>query len=292
MSKNKAKHQIRPPARQSEKSDKKSGAVKLLVISALVLLGVAIFFLMKEKRSVPVIQTATYVQQTPNGAPMVRGLVPAPIDVVHRFSFIDSMPEISLQQLRDSADVILKLEGNPFLFTADDKEIFALLKEYVGGQRIIQWARTFDESDGRMSYGCNDQAFQVLYSQGSTEFVALTFYHELKHASDCFKYMREHGITDPVKMKIFTGDELKSFEEVAYAAQVRFFLALWSKKMLPTQVSRATEINDAGIFQQTMEAWHAIHDNKFGEWFDQMTTAGPRGNKGSSFIKKVEPAEK
>ncbi len=207
---------------------------------------------------------------------------------------IESLPQITLRQLNASADVILGLEGNPFLSTPYDLEIFKLLKEYEAGTRKIHWVLTPEPIRGtlHMAHSCITGGFAAAPSQSSTEFVALTFYHELQHAVDCLKYVREQNILDRSRRQDWYYADEKGSEEVAYAAQVRFFLALHSKGMLPSQVSSATESNDGGIFEQTLRVWHAIHDNTFGEWYDRMVLAGPNSNTPPKFLNEVKPEVK
>ncbi len=274
MSKNKTKQQIHTLATQSEKSDKKSGAVKLLVISALILSSIAIFLLTKENREVVKREPQLATQHISTPAPRAQQLVPSPIEINHDFRSVESLPQIVPDQLRTSADVILKLEASPFLQTQDDHEIFALLKEYVEGKRAIHW--TLDpnpliskgaSASAAMAFNCVDpnpgDSFGVGPVQWNTEMVALVFYHELKHAVDCHVYEQKHGVRrEPDDVS------LEESEKVAYAAQVRFFVALYHAGMLPKVVS-GSPYGDFGIFQNMQEVWQAILNNRFGEWYRQ-----------------------
>lgn len=288
MSKNKNKQQIRPPVRQSEQLDKKSWTVKLLAISALVLLGVVIFFLSKEKRTTQAVSSP--MAQVPS---QVRGqdLVPQPMEILHSVNSVESLPQVTPDQLRASADVILKLENSPVLSTADDREIFGLLKEYVAGTRKIYW--TLDSrpliangarASAAMAFNCVDDkpgdSFGVGPVQWNTEFVALVFYHELKHAVDCLKYEQKHGVRrDPDDVSH------EDAEKVAYAAQVRFFVALYLQGMLPKTVS-GSPYGDFGIFGNMQEVWEAILNNRFGQWYRQAsTTTGPKSPDPEVYLK-------
>lgn len=269
----------------------KNGTTTFLAISAILLLGVVIFFLMKEKRVEPVVgKPATHhPAEQKSGVAMVRGLVPELMDITHEFMGVESMSQVTPEQLRTSAELILSLEGNPFLSTPDDREIFQFLKKHK-----INWKSVSEliGGKGRTAYSCVSGEFTVGPIQASTEILALSFYHELRHASDCFKYLEEHGTSDASKKGYHSPNLEKGFEEVAYAAQVRFFLALYSRGMLPKQVSAATPNNDGGVLEQTLQAWEAIYDDKFEEWYDRMLMEVRRGRVTPSFIHKVEPGAK
>ena len=63
-------------------------------------------------------------------------------------------------------------------------------------------------------------------------------------------------------------DDLCLYEAPAYAAQVRFLVALHNKGMLPDRVS-AGEPSDAGLLVQTLEAWDALAEGEetFCRWY-------------------------
>ncbi len=289
----KTKHQVRSAVKMAEKPVNKNWSGMLLAISALVLGGIAIFFLAKERNTRSVVNRPAAAHQTVNTA--VRAQVPELVDLDHEFVSVKNLPAVSPQQLRASADVILEFEGDPFLSTQDDKEIFALLKEYVQGTRRIQWVFYSEPigGTGRMAYDCvNDRYAVAAPSQGSTEFVALGFYHEMKHASDCLKYIQKNNIQDRTQMKGFYNSDLEGFEETAYAAQARLYAVLYKRGRLPKQVSAETGMNDSGVMQQTIEVWGAIYRNNFREWYRRTMKAGIEGNVGPDFIKEVGPVVK
>ncbi len=213
------------------------------------------------------------------------------MEIRHNFNSVESLPQVTPDQLRASADVILKLEASPFLQTQDDHKIFALLKEYVEGKRAIHWTLDANplvsrgaSASAAMAFNCVDpnpgDSFGVGPVQWNTEMVALVFYHELKHAVDCHVYEQKHGVRrDPDDVSH------EDSEKVAYAAQVRFFVALYHAGMLPKTVSGSV-YGDFGIFGSMQEVWEAILNNRFDQWYQHAAgTTGPRNPNPEVYLK-------
>ncbi len=261
-----------------QKKLKGNGRISFGIVLLGMLVVTALLLLISKGGSNKPIKTSAPVQQgsATQVSSQVRGqdLVPQPMEILHSVNSVESLPQVTPDQLRASADVILKLENSPVLSTADDREIFDLLKEYVAGTRKIYW--TLDSTpliangaraSVAMAFNCVDDkpgdSFGVGPVQWNTEFVALVFYHELKHAVDCLKYEQKHGVRrDPDDVSH------EDAEKVAYAAQVRFFVALYLQGMLPKTVS-GSPYGDFGIFGNMQEVWGAILNNRFGQWYRQ-----------------------
>lgn len=264
-----------------------------LGVCAVVLLGVVIFLLMKEKPSDSIVKNRTQQVSTPE-VDTANVQVPPPMEIVHNFKSVESLPEITPNQLRASADVILKLEDSPFLQTKDDHEIFALLKEYVEGKRVIHWTldsrplvSTGVAASAVMAFNCVDQnpgdSFGVGPVQWNTEIVALVFYHELKHAVDCHTYEQKHGVRrDPDDVS------RENSELVAYAAQVRFFVALYHSDMLPKVVS-GSPYGDFGILGNMQQVWQALLEKRFGQWYKQASAATAPKEIDKEVYKRIGP---
>ena len=270
----------------------------ILVISVISLSTAAYFLTKKETPPAKPAQPVATQPQTPHDkdvAAAVQEIVPPlMLEFRHEFVGVENLPQVSPKQIQAAGKFILSLEGSPFLSSPADQEIFNLLNEYVSGKRPIHWLMmsAYVQGNGRMGYNCLKDNFAVAPVQGTTELIALSFYHELKHAADCMRYMRENGITDHAQMQnYYTEKSLLVVEKPAYAAQVRFFVALYKQGKLPKYVSAGTRMNDAGVVQQSMEVWQAIYEGTFETWYARVA-ADPNGLGGPVFMKDLGPVQK
>ena len=188
-------------------------------------------------------------------------LVPPPFEINHQMTEVAAVQKISRARIQKAMRLILKLEYDQALDTPHDQEIFLLLHQYEAGQRLYRTtaAVIISKNVGRMAFSCPDHEYAYNPDvQTSTPFLALSLYHELKHGVQC-----QQGIKLPK-----TEDELCRYEAPAYAAQVRFLVALHKKGMLPDVVS-AEEPSDAGLLVQTLEAWDALAEGEeaFCRWY-------------------------
>ena len=188
-------------------------------------------------------------------------LVPAPFEIDHEMIEVAAVRKISRARIQQAMQLILKLEYDRALSTPDDEEIFRLLHQYEAGQRLYRTtaAVIISKNVGRMAFSCPDHEYAYNPDvQTSTAFLALSLYHELKHGVQC-----QQEIELPR-----TEDDLCRYEAPAYAAQVRFLVALHYKGMLPEIVS-AEEPSDAGLLVQTLEAWDALAEGEdsFCRWY-------------------------
>lgn len=189
------------------------------------------------------------------------GGVPPPFEMDHQMTEVAAVERISRARIQKAMQLILKLEYDRALNTPDDEEIFRLLHQYEAGQRLYRTtaAIIISKNVGRMAFSCPDHEYAYNPDvQTSTPFLALSLYHELKHGVQC-----QQGIELPG-----TDDDLCRYEASAYAAQVRFLIALHRKGMLPDVLS-AEEPSDAGLMVQTLEAWDALAEGEeaFCRWF-------------------------
>lgn len=221
------------------------------------------------------------------------GLVPPLMDINHEFESVAELPQVTPDQLRKSADIILSLRDHRFLQTPADKELMVLLEEYVNNRRRIHWSlepefiATEHQAVGFMAYSCTEDTFTVGPAQSSTQFIALVFYHELQHAWDCVKHMRAKGLTEHAQVGKLYSVDLVGFERTAYAAQVRFFAALYDTGRLPTQVS-AGKHGDTGILDLVIEVWYALARDQFNEWYHRTKSVDPHQDQ-PMFIKDLGP---
>jgi hypothetical protein len=188
-------------------------------------------------------------------------LVPAPFEMNHEMTEVAAVERINRARIQKAMQLILKLEYDQALGTPDDEEIFQLLHQYEAGQRLYRTtaAVIISKNIGRMAFSCPDHEYAYNPDvQTSTPFLALSLYHELKHGVQC-----QQGIELPK-----TEDDLCRYEAPAYAAQVRFLVALHKKGMLPDRLS-AEEPSDAGLMVQTLDAWDALADGEeaFCRWY-------------------------
>jgi hypothetical protein len=179
----------------------------------------------------------------------------------HQMIEVAAVEGISRARIQEAMQLILKLEYDQALSTPDDEEIFRLLHQYESGQRLYRTtaAVIISKNVGRMAFSCPDHEYAYNPDvQTSTPFLALSLYHELKHGVQC-----QQGIELPR-----TEDDLCRYEAPAYAAQVRFLVALHKKGMLPERLS-ADEPSDAGLMVQTLEAWDALAEGEeaFCRWY-------------------------
>ncbi len=194
-------------------------------------------------------------------------LVPEPFKIHHRMTEVASTDTINRARIREALRLILNLEHDPALSTPEDEEIFGLLHQYQSGSRLYRTTAkvVISRSDaggpvaGRMAFCC--PGHEYAYNPGvqtSTPLLALSLYHEMKHGVQCLK-----GIKLPERE-----DQRCRYEIPAYAAQVRFLVALHNRGMLPDRVS-AAEPSDAGLLVQTLEAWEALRggEAEFCRWY-------------------------
>lgn len=188
-------------------------------------------------------------------------LVPAPFEINHEMTEVAAVERINRARIQKAMQLILKLEYDQALSTPDDEEIFQLLHQYEAGQLLYRTtaAVIISKNVGRMAFSCSDHEYAYNPDvQTSTPFLALSLYHELKHGVQC-----QQEIELPE-----TEDDLCRYEAPAYAAQVRFLIALHKKGMLPDRLS-ASEPSDAGLMVQTLEAWDALSEGEeaFCRWY-------------------------
>ena len=193
--------------------------------------------------------------------PRAFSLVPKPFEMNHEMTEVSAMERISRTRIKKAMRLILSLEYDQALSTPDDEEIFKLLHQYETGQRLYRTTAkvVVSKNVGRMAFSCPDHEYAYNPDvQTSTPFLALSLYHELRHGVQC-----QQGIELP-DME----DDLCLYEAPAYAAQVRFLVALHNKGMLPDRVS-AGEPSDAGLLVQTLEAWDALAEGEetFCRWY-------------------------
>jgi hypothetical protein len=195
-------------------------------------------------------------------------LVPEPFEMNHQMTEVAAIEKISRARIQEALRLIMSLEYDQALSTPEDEEIFRLLHQYDSGRRLYRTtARVVvsrNDSDsptvGRMAFSCRP-GHEYAYNPGvqtSTPFLALSLYHELKHGVQCLQ-----GIELPDRE-----EDRCHYEAPAYAAQVRFLVALHKKGMLPDRVS-AAEPSDAGLMAQTLEAWEALSggEAEFCRWY-------------------------
>jgi hypothetical protein len=196
-------------------------------------------------------------------------LVPEPFEMSHEMNEVAAVEKISRARIKEALRLIVSLEYDQALSTPEDEEIFRLLHQYESGRRLYRiTARVVVSKNGsgsptvgRMAFSC--PGHEYAYNPGvqtSTPFLALSLYHELKHGVQCLQ-----GIEFPHQE-----DNLCRYEAPAYAAQVRFLIALHKKGMLPDRVS-AREPSDAGLMVQTLEAWEALSkgEAEFCRWYQR-----------------------
>lgn len=201
-------------------------------------------------------------------------LVPKPFEMNHEMTEVAAVEKISRARIQKALRLILSLEYDQALGTPDDEEIFRLLHQYESGQRLYRTTAkvVVSKNDsgslnvGRMAFRCPDHEYAYNPDvQTSTPFLALSLYHELRHGVQCLQ-----GIEFPD-----LEDDLCRYEAPAYAAQVRFLIALHKKGMLPVRVS-AGEPSDAGLLAQTLEAWNALAESPeaFCRWYKRKLRLG------------------
>lgn len=188
-------------------------------------------------------------------------LVPPPFEMNHQMTEVAAVERISRVRIRKAMQLILKLEYDQALGTPHDEEIFQLLHQYEAGQRLYRTtaAVIISKNVGRMAFSCPDHEYAYNPDvQTSTAFLALSLYHELRHGVQC-----QQGTELPR-----TEYDLCRYEAPAYAAQVRFLIALHKKGMLPDRLS-TSEPSDAGLMVQTLEAWEALAEGEeaFCRWY-------------------------
>jgi hypothetical protein len=200
--------------------------------------------------------------------------VPEYFKIGLRLGTTKSVPLISRSQIEKALDLILSMKNDSALQTADDRVIYQLLDEYISGRRlyrltvkvIVQHTDPDNLTIGRAAFSCarSEYAFNP-HIRTSLPFLALSLYHELRHGVQCQN--GEEFLDTPIKRC--------QHEAPAYAAQVRFFIALNNQGRLPNKVS-IDEPGDAYLAEQTRQAWKALAESEhaFCKWYDLQMRAG------------------
>jgi len=194
-------------------------------------------------------------------------IVPEPYEIRHTYTAEVDFRPVSRRQVEKALELIRSLEGDENLRCPEDHAIFRLLGEYKEGDRHYRLSRKvfvnrYDPASpliGRMAFVCHGHEYAVNPAiRSSTAMLALALYHELMHGVQCVEGRLQNELTaDPCAQ-----------EAEAFAAQVRFFVALEKRNMLPTGMSVA-EPGDVGLVMQTLQAWKSLARGKkqFCKWY-------------------------
>lgn len=218
----------------------------------------------ESSRSIPL--TSTTIQR-----PNYRDLIP-PVDPVSvAVRAVSGIPTVHPQQLPEAMELIASLRGRSELSTTDDLGIQLLVEAYTSGQRRFRVRPvTIQHGAGtsRMAYTCTGDHYAVAPDiRPTTPLLAASLYHELAHELQCREELEKLGTTDRREMREIEAASDPCVEEPrAYAAQIRFIRALFHSGNMPTQLS-SDETSDFGLLQQTQEAWLALLENRFCEWY-------------------------
>jgi hypothetical protein len=110
-----------------------------------------------------------------------------------------------------------------------------------------------------MAFDCPTNQFSLSTTMHtSVPMLAVSFYHELKHAADCYAGRR------------VVGNVMCENEEPAHAAQVRFFTAMYAHKLIPVQGT----VEDLETVQMISDVHQAIVDRNFCGWYRAMLNRG------------------
>jgi hypothetical protein len=162
---------------------------------------------------------------------------------------------------------IASLEGSKHLSTEADREIFALLEEYrLGKQRFTVVLATFipGHPKGALGYSCQIDKYRITPVEVSIPSLAMAIYHEMRHATQCRELMKKYGLADRRDVGPFVRRQIEcETEEHAYAAQVRFMLAMISRKKMPKVASANKTTGDGQLYALTRLVWYKIHEGTF-----------------------------
>jgi hypothetical protein len=192
-------------------------------------------------------------------------VVPNPFPVLLQVAEVAHLPRLTKDRIPGALDRILRLA--PRLSAAEDQALIALAQELRDGRRQLRLTRReilrpqegAQPLPGRMAFNCEGQELALNPKvETSGAFLALSLYHELAHGAQCLQ-----GLD-------FVASEVEpcAFEAPAYAAQVRFLIALHQEQALPRQAS-ASEPSDLDLFEQTLDAWRALAQGpkRFCAWY-------------------------
>lgn len=135
-----------------------------------------------------------------------------------------------------------------------------------------------------MMFSCSRDTYYVSTGMEATiPILTMILYHEIMHNVQCQRRMRRLGVTDQAQMAQHLPVPCEH-EPPAHAAQIRFFLALYRRGLLPTTLS-ADEIGD---MHQTIEAWEALDQRRFCSWYEEQLRAGAHAPQRTDIIKEVK----
>ena len=222
----------------------------------------------RQNQKLPELNIAPYTETTTEqGLEMSQYYVPGFVEFKFTLRFVEGFPWVVENDWRQALELLLTMENSPALQTPFDKRIFVVAKKFQSNElefklikKTIHLTKDPNSLDCRIAYSPESNTFFFGKIQSNQAFLAISLYHEFQHFAD-----------------LQTNPELRnarcSLEAPAYAAQVRFLLALRKKDLLPEIIS-AEESSDAGVYQMTYEAWIALLENRFCSWYEERLKRG------------------
>ncbi len=253
-------------SKKKSKQKKAQRSSHRLLLVVLVVVGVVVVAVVlknkKDQTGNTPIPTSAPVIQTEAG----RFFVPLPVKFDIEFRGTPSQPWVDRQRLLEALDLILSLRSSRELQTPHDRAIMRLAQEYKNGSRTFN--ASYQElvainsnpdkpTYGRLGHMCAMDLYGYSRVQSHPSILPISLYHELFHGADCAGYLEERfDPTDPTQ-----------HEPGAYAAQIRMLLALYQAGYLRRLELSTEESSDAGVLQQSYDAWQALLGNRFASWY-------------------------
>lgn len=194
---------------------------------------------------------------------------------------VSSLPVVNPMQLGQAMELVLTLEGEEELNTAEDRKIMALLKDFFYDRiRIPIEKRQIraNEKSGvsTMAYSCVHNVFAIdPTAQTTTPMLAMTIYHEMVHAMKCREEMSRFGLTSHSQMAGKQSQDVCEHEGPAWAAQVRLFAVLLRKGLLDKRLSTQDTRDLSGV-NLLLGAWEAHDEGRFCPWYQEMLQTGDK----------------
>jgi len=191
-----------------------------------------------------------------------RYFVPEYVSFYQPAVFVNTIPWVDDTRMRQALRFIIARENTRPLQTPPDKLNFALAREFIAGAKpfiTIQKNAFLGTLDCRLAF--DPETNEILYGkiQATLPLLAASLYHELQHMNDLARDANASRC---------------DLEAAAYAAQIRFMVALITDQLLPNELS-AIETSDAGVLQMVYESWRALRENRFCAWYAMKIKNGP-----------------
>lgn len=169
------------------------------------------------------------------------------------------------ESMVQAIELVVEMKTSPELATSDDQTMFALLDHYKThpGEMRIGPANAATRDGVGLNFNCSEKKYTMGRKQLPVALLANLLYHEMHHDAVCQGLITRYGVMNGNP----TTENRCRIEAPAYAAEVRFFLAIHHRGQWPAEIGWTEGF--LTVFERTRVIWRKLLDNQFCGWLDE-----------------------